>query len=73
MARKERRDAVRVEVDGLHKTFPYVMKNRTEAEACQQMDVDVTELVEWMKRENEENGTMKCFYNQNAAMPLSSL
>ena len=57
MARKERRDAVRVEVDGLHKTFPYVMKNRTEAEACQQMDVDVTDLVEWMKKENEENGT----------------
>ena len=57
MARKERRDAVRVEVDGLHKTFPYVMRNRTDAEACQQMDVDVTELVEWMKKENEENGT----------------
>lgn len=57
MARKERRDAVRVEVDGLHKTFPYVMRNRTDAEACQQMDVDVTELVEWMKSENEANGT----------------
>jgi len=57
MPRKERRDAVRVEVDGLHKTFPYVMRNRTEAEACQQMDVDVTDLMEWMKKENEENGT----------------
>ena len=57
MARKERRDAVRVEVDGLHKTFPYVMKNRTDAEVCQQMDLDVTDLMEWMKKENEENGT----------------
>jgi len=57
MARRERRDAVRVDMDGLHTIFPYVMKNRTEAEVCQQEKLDVTDLLEWMNKENEENGT----------------
>ena len=57
MARRERRDAVRVDVDGLHAMFPYVMKNRTDAEVMAQQEIDVTDLLDWMKKENEENGT----------------
>ena len=57
MARRERRDAVRVDVDGLHAMFPYVMKNRTDAEVMAQEEIDVTDLLDWMKKENEENGT----------------
>ena len=57
MSRKERRDAVRVDVDGLHAMFPYVMKNRTDAEVMAQEEIDVTDLLDWMKKENEENGT----------------
>lgn len=57
MARRERRDAVRVDVDGLHAIFPYVMMNRTDAEVCQQEEIDVTDILEWMKKENEANGT----------------
>ena len=54
MSRKERRDAVRVDVDGLHAMFPYVMKNRTDAEVMAQEEIDVTDLLDWMKKENEE-------------------
>ncbi len=57
MARRERRDAVRVDVDGLHAMFPYVMKNRTDAEVMMQEDIDVTGILDWMKKQNEENGT----------------
>ncbi|MBQ3412720.1 MAG: hypothetical protein IJG67_06775 [Oscillospiraceae bacterium] len=57
MARRERRDAVRVDVDGLHAMFPYVMKNRTDAEVLEQEEIDVTDLLEWMKNENDANGT----------------
>lgn len=57
MARRERRDAVRVDVDGLHAMFPYVMKNRTDAEVMAQEEIDVTDILEWMKKENEANGT----------------
>jgi pyruvate/2-oxoglutarate dehydrogenase complex dihydrolipoamide acyltransferase (E2) component len=33
------------------------MKNRTDAEVMAQEEIDVTDILEWMKKENEENGT----------------
>ena len=54
---RERRDAVRLKMDGLHTILPHVMPNRTDAEVCQKEDIDVTYLVEWLAKQNEEKGT----------------
>ncbi len=62
--RNKRRDAVRVrEIDGNHALFPYIMPKRTEAEVSMREDFDVTNLVEYMKKRNEEEkANIKIFH-----------
>lgn len=61
---KKRRDAVQVtDLDGYHKILPYIMPKRTEAEVSLTESFDVTELNEYMKKRNEEDGTnLKLFH-----------
>lgn len=62
--KKERRDAYLLEkVDGLHTIFPYIMKNRTDAEISMTEAFDVTDLNSYMAKVNSENGTnIKLFH-----------
>ena len=61
--RKERRDAVRLKVDGLHTILPYVMPSRAAAEVSMQEVFDITDLNAYMKKRNEEEGTnLKLFH-----------
>ncbi|MDO5436384.1 MAG: 2-oxo acid dehydrogenase subunit E2 [Clostridia bacterium] len=60
----KRTDAVRIkELDGFHSIVPYVMPKRTEAEVSSFEKFDVTDLVAYMKKHNEEDGTnLKLFH-----------
>lgn len=62
--RNKRRDGVRVRgLDGYHNILPYVMPKRTEAEVSLTEQFDVTDLVAYMKKRNEEEGTnIKIFH-----------
>ena len=61
--RKERRDAVKLKVDGLHTIFPYIMPSRAQAEVSMQEVFDITDLNAYMKRRNEEEGiNLKLFH-----------
>ena len=62
--RNKRRDGVRVKgLDGFHNILPYVMPKRTEAEVSMTEQFDVTDLVQYMKKRNEEEGTnLKIFH-----------
>lgn len=62
--KNKRRDGVRVKgLDGYHKILPYVMPKRTEAEVSLTEQFDVTELVEYMRSRNKEEGTeIKIFH-----------
>ena len=61
--RKERRDAVRLKVDGLHTILPYVMPSRAAAEVSMQEVFDITALNAYMQKRNEEEGTkLKLFH-----------
>ena len=42
-------------MDGLHAIFPYIMKRRTDAECYLHKEVDVTKLLEYIDRRNEEH------------------
>ena len=54
----DRKDAWRVRgLDGLHTIFLYVMPKRTESEVSLTEDIDVTELMKFIKEENDEKGT----------------
>lgn len=62
--RNKRRDGKRIkDLDGYHKILPYVMPKRTEAEVSLTQQFDVTNLVEYMKKRNEEEGVhIKLFH-----------
>lgn len=62
--RNKRRDGVRVKgLDGFHNILPYIMPKRTEAEVSLTEQFDVTDLVAYMKKRNEEEGTnIKIFH-----------
>ena len=61
--RKERRDAVRLKVDGLHTILPYVMPSRAAAEVSMQEVFDITDLNAYMKKRNDAEGTnLKLFH-----------
>ena len=61
--RKERRDAVKLKVDGLHTIFPYIMPSRAAAEVSMQDVFDISDLNAYMKKRNEEEGTkLKLFH-----------
>jgi hypothetical protein len=64
MGRNKRRDGSRLRgIDGFHSILPYVMPKRTEAEVSITEQFDVTDLVEYMKKRNEEEGTnIKIFH-----------
>lgn len=64
MARKERRDAVRImKVDPFHSIIPYMMPKRTEAEVSMNESFDVTDLCAYLKRRNGEEGlNLKLFH-----------
>lgn len=54
----KRRDAVIVnDPDPFHSIVPYVMPKRTEAEVSTTCTIDVTELLKFIKKHNEEEGT----------------
>ena len=61
---RNRRDGVRIrDLDGFHSIVPYVMPKRTEAEISSEERFDVTELCEYMRRRNAEEGTkLKLFH-----------
>lgn len=62
--RGDRKDAVRVRgLDGLHTIFLYVMPKRTEAEVSLTESIDVTDLLSFIQKENEENGTNLKFFH----------
>ena len=62
--RNKRRDGVRIkELDGFHSILPYIMPKRTEAEVSMTEQFDVTDLMEYMAKRNEKNGTdLKIFH-----------
>lgn len=62
--RNKRRDGIRVRgLDGYHNILPYVMPKRTEAEVSITEQFDVTDLVAYMKKRNEEEGiNIKIFH-----------
>ncbi len=56
----DRRDGRLVrDVDGLHTIMMHIMPKRTEAEVYQLYTVDVTELLRYVKKKNEENPDRK--------------
>lgn len=56
----DRRDGRLVrDVDGLHTIMMHIMPKRTEAEVYQLFSVDVTELLQYVKKKNEENPDRK--------------
>ncbi len=56
----DRRDARRVtDVTGLNVLMPYVMPNRTDAEVCLQQDFDVTELLRYIEKKNQQHDNYK--------------
>ena len=60
----DRKDAWRVRgLDGLHTIFLYVMPKRTESEVSLTEDIDVTELMKFIKEENDEKGTNLKFFH----------
>lgn len=60
----DRKDAYRVrDIDGLHNIFLYVFPKRTESEVSLTESLDVTELLEFLKKENEEKGTNLKFFH----------
>jgi len=60
----KRFDATRVKgLDGFHSIVPYIMPKRTEAEISSREVFDVTELMAYMKKRNETEGTkLKIFH-----------
>ena len=51
------------EVDPFHSIVPYVMPKRTEAEVSMNEEFDITALLAYMKKRNEEEGThLKLFH-----------
>ena len=62
--RNKRRDGVRIkDVDGFHSIVPYIMPKRTEAEVSMTEQFDVTDLIDWMAKRNESEGTqLKIFH-----------
>ena len=49
--------------DGYHGVLPYIMPKRTEAEVSYGDDIDITKLMEFIDKYNEENGTkLKLFH-----------
>lgn len=62
--RNKRRDGIRVKgLDGYHNILPYVMDKRTESEVSITEQFDVTDLVAYMKKRNEEEGVnIKIFH-----------
>lgn len=62
--RYKRADGDRLrELDGFHSILPYVMPKRTEAEVSSFESFDVTELCEYIKQRNSEEGTkLKLFH-----------
>lgn len=63
-APKGRRDAVRIkDIDPFHSIVPYVMPKRTEAEVFDHESIDVTDLLDFIKKEKEEGGAeLKLFH-----------
>lgn len=61
---KSRRDAYRIkEIDPFHSIVPYVMPKRTEAEIFTHETIDITNLLERLRIENEKNaGELKLFH-----------
>lgn len=50
-------------LEGYHLVLPYIMPKRTEAEVSLQDDFDITKLMAYIKKYNEENGTnIKLFH-----------
>ena len=64
MARKKRRDAVRIQKsDGYHAILPYIMPKRTEAEVSMTEIFDVTDLMAYLKERNAaDGGNRKLFH-----------
>ncbi len=53
----DRRDAVRIrDIDGVHAFMAHLMPNRTQAEVYLHYEVDVTDLVAYIKAKNEVQG-----------------
>ena len=53
-----RKDAVLLnDPDPFHSIVPYVMPKRTEAEVSSEVTFDITELLSFIKKHNEEQGT----------------
>ena len=60
----KRKDAVRVKMeDPFHMIVPYIMPKRTEAEVCSRENFDVTNLMKYIDKRNEEEGVnLKLFH-----------
>ena len=62
MSKRKDADWIR-EVDPFHSIVPYVMPKRTEAEVSMNEEFDITALLAYMKKRNEEEGThIKLFH-----------
>ena len=61
---RNRFDGERIrDLDGFHSIVPYVMPKRTEAEISSEERFDVTDLLAYLRRRNEEEGTkLKLFH-----------
>lgn len=56
----DRRDGRRIrDVDGLHNIMMHIMPRRTEAEVYLEQSVDVTELLDFVARRNQENPELR--------------
>ncbi|MBP5278990.1 MAG: hypothetical protein J6Z03_00770, partial [Erysipelotrichaceae bacterium] len=53
-----RKDAVMVnDPDPFHSIVPYIMPKRTEAEVSTRIELDITDLLAFIKKHNEDEGT----------------
>ncbi len=60
----DRNDAYRVhDIDGMHFYMAYLMKNRTDAEVYINEKIDVTELLEYIKKKNESGERKVTFFH----------
>ena len=54
----KRKDAVLInDPDPFHSIVPYVMPKRTEAEVSTTTTIDITDLLKYIKKHNEEEGS----------------
>ena len=70
----DRKDGKRyIPKDPVHKIMPYIIERRHEAEVYLQSDLDVTELLKWIDKQNKKNDHHMTFFHAFAAITAKTI